>query len=309
MLSSLNFQSVCIACLLCSHFLPFLMAKDNSRTKSRAAKRLEPYNKSPTNRSSGRSGDDRTSDCSSRGGLTRSSHARSSPLHASSEPPDWVKELLKQQQANATELKRLQNKMASSKSQSAQKPHAADPEFSFAGNKKHYQLNKEVLEKIDEALATDDAEDRTKKLTECKDLFVERNKHILLAEKYSWDTVACYTVNPFASDSDDEKNIQKAIKESKQLREEKKRVASSKVLKAKGVFPRASERRVILECSNASYPTPLVAGKQSQPREGQSACFRCFKPGHFARECHAANVQNGAGAVGQSTGNYQQTSQ
>lgn len=284
------------------------MAKDNSRTKSRAAKRLEPYNQSPTNHSSGRTGDVCTSDCSSHGRSSRSSHACSLPLHASSEPPDWVKELLKQQQANATELKRLQSEMASSKFQSAQKPRSADPEFRFAGNKKQYQLNKEVLEKIDEALVMDDGEDCTKKLTEGKDLLVERNKHILLAEMYGWDTVACYTADPLASDSDDEKKIRKAVKESKQLREEKKR-AASKVLKAKGVIPRASERRVILERSNVSYATPLVGGKQNQPHDGRSVCFRCFKPGHFARDCRAAIVQNGTGAVGQSTGNYQQTSQ
>ena len=178
----------------------------------------------------------------------------------------------------------------------------------IAGNKKQYQLNKEVLEKIDEELAMSDGEDRTKKLTEGKDLLVERNKHILLAEKYGWDTVACYTGDLLANDSDDEKKIRKAVKESKQLREEKKRVASSKVLKAKGVIPRASDRRVILERGNVSYATPLVAAKQSQPRDGRSVCFRCFEPGHFTRECHAVNVQNGAGAVGQSTGNYQQTS-
>ena len=276
------------------------MAKDNPRTRSRAAKRLEPYNKSPTNRSSGRSGEDCTSERSSRGGSSRSSHGSSLTPPASSEPLDWAKELLKQQQANATELKRLQSEMASSKSQSVQKPRAADPEFHFAGNKKQYQLNKEVLEKIDEALAMDDGEDRPKKLTKGKDLLVERNKHILLAEKYGWDTVACYTANQLASGSDDEKKIRKAVKESKQLREEKKRAASSKVPKAKGV---------ILERGNASYATPLVAGKQSQPRDRRSVTFRCFKPGHFARECRAANVQNGAGAVGQSTGNYQQTSQ
>ena len=82
----------------------------------------------------------------------------------------------------------------------------------------------------------DDGEDRTKKLTEGKDLLVERNKHILLAEKYGWDTIA--------SDSDDEKKVQKPVKESQQLREEKKRVASSKVPKTKGGFQRASERRV-----------------------------------------------------------------
>ena len=35
-------------------------------------------------------------------------------------------------------------------------------------------------------------------------------------------TVACYTADPLASDSDYEKKIRKAIKESKQLREERK---------------------------------------------------------------------------------------
>ena len=159
------------------------------------------------------------------------------------------------------------------------------------------KLKKEVLEKIDEALAIDNGEDRTKKLTEVKDLLVERNKTILLAGKYGWDTVACYTAEPLASDLDHEE------KESKQLRGSKKRAASSKVSKAKVIIPRALERRVILECSNASYATPLVVGKQSQPRDGRSVCFRCFT------EPRAANVQNGVGAVVQSTGNYQQTSQ
>lgn len=65
-----------------------------------------------------------------------------------------------------------------------QKHCAADPEFRFTGNKKYHQLNKEVLETIDEVLATDDSKDRTKKLPEVKDLLMERNKHILLAEKY-----------------------------------------------------------------------------------------------------------------------------
>ena len=81
--SSFNFQSVRITCLLCSHFLSVLMAKDSSHTKSWAA--------------------------------------HYSPPRTSSEPPDWAKELLKQQQANATELKHLQNEMVSSEFQSAQK--------------------------------------------------------------------------------------------------------------------------------------------------------------------------------------------
>ena len=35
--------------------------------------------------------------------------------------------------------------------------------------------------------------------------------------------MACYTAEPLATDSDDEKRIRKAVKESKQLRDEKKR--------------------------------------------------------------------------------------
>lgn len=130
-----------------------------------------------------------------------------STRHASADLPDWAKELLKQKQTNATELKRLQSEVASSRSQSSQKPRAADPEFCFAGNKIQYQLNSEVVDKIGEALAAIGDEERTLKLQEGKDLRLRRNKHILLAEKYRWDTVACYTAEPLANDSDDKKKI------------------------------------------------------------------------------------------------------
>ena len=91
----------------------------------------------------------------------------------------------------------------------------------------------------------------TQKRKEGRDLLcLERNKNILLAEKYGWDTVACYIAEPLASHSDDEKKILKAVKESKQLREEKKRSVSSKFTRPKGVIPRPSERRVILERNN-----------------------------------------------------------
>ena len=55
------------------------------------------------------------------------------------------------------------------------------------------------MEKIDEALETLDANERSAKLNEGKDLLLKRNKHILLAKKYGWDTVACYTAEPLAT--------------------------------------------------------------------------------------------------------------
>ena len=114
--------------------------------------------------------------------------------------------MLEQQQANAAELiKRLQNKLASFSPKVAKKQRAPDPEFRFAGNKKQYELNRDIMEKIDEALESVDVDERSDKLNEGKDLLLKRNKHILLAEKYGWDTVACYTAEPLATDSDDKK--------------------------------------------------------------------------------------------------------
>ena len=69
-------------------------------------------------------------------------------------------------------------------------------------------------------MVTSDDEERNTLLQEGEALLVELNKHICLADKYGWDTVECYTAEPLASDSGDEKRIKKAIKESKQLRED-----------------------------------------------------------------------------------------
>ena len=118
--------------------------------------------------------------------------------------------------------------------------------------------------------------------------------------------VACYAADPLASDSDDEKKIRKVIKETKQLRDEKRRNSCSKVTRPKGVIPRSSDSRVILDRNSASELLPFVAEKQNQACDERSVCFRSFKPGHFATDCRAANVFNKAGSAGQTSSNYQQ---
>ncbi|KAK2556219.1 Ceramide synthase [Acropora cervicornis] len=246
-------------------FLSFkaILEKDKQR-QSRALRCLEPYNNSPhgrpKDRASGSSGVVHTVHGSSVGSSGRRSKSHGSRSRSSSpaQPPEWAKQLLEQQQANAAELKRLQNELASSSSKVTRKQRAPDPEFRFSGNKQQYELNRDVMEKIDEALESLDADERSAKLKEGKDLLLQRNKHILLAEKYGWDTVACYTAEPLATDSDDEKRIRKAVKECKQLRDEKKRSATAKH-KAKGGVPQQfTERRVFFDRPAA---TPPVAGK------------------------------------------------
>jgi len=60
-------------------------------------------------------------------------------------------------------------------------------------------------------------------LDEGKKLLLERNKHIMLGEIYGWEAVDCYVQEPFACDSDDEKRIKCAVKESKAVKLESKK--------------------------------------------------------------------------------------
>ena len=79
------------------------------------------------------------------------------------------------------------------------------PEFKYKRNKIQFDINKSVMEKIENALEMSDDEKRCATLNEGKDILVQRNKHIKLAEKYGWETVDCYVEEPLASDSDNEK--------------------------------------------------------------------------------------------------------
>ena len=194
---------------------------------------------------------------------------------------------------NAAELKRLQNGLASSSSKVAKKQHAPDPEFHFEGNKKQYELNQDVMEKIEEALKSVNADGWSAKLNEGRDLLLERNKHILLAEKYGWDTMACYTVEPLATDSDNKKRILKAVKESKQFWDERKRSATA-TRKAKGGVPRQFT-------VNRPATTPPVVGKFPSSREVRYTCCRCYRQGHFAHDCRSAVASDRPDGSGQAS--------
>jgi hypothetical protein len=77
-------------------------------------------------------------------------------------------------------------------------------EVSYAGNKKQYDVNQVVMQRMDRALASDDLDEVSKEISAGRSLLMERNKHLLLADKYGWDTVECYSAEPLAIDSEDE---------------------------------------------------------------------------------------------------------
>ncbi|CAB3994684.1 Hypothetical predicted protein [Paramuricea clavata] len=94
-------------------------------------------------------------------------------------------------------------------------PKVAELEFRYQGNKKQYEPNKNVLEHVDQILASHDMGEISAELSHGKRILEEQNKHILLEEKYGWDTVHCYTAEPLTSDSEDEKRIKRALKKTR----------------------------------------------------------------------------------------------
>ena len=190
------------------------------RMSNAALRRLEAHNVSPetveTNSRQRRSRPSRRSrsrERSSRGSSRHESHRSQENFEES--VPRWAQQLLDAQKESDERLKTLESEIRATSKQIKKRKHSPTPEFKFKRNKIQYDLNKSVLDKIENALELSDDEQRCLVLNEGKELLVERNKHIKLAEKYGWETVDCYIEEPLASDSEDDKKIRRAVKESK----------------------------------------------------------------------------------------------
>ena len=233
---------------------------------------------------------------SRRQGSRHESPEREETPNRAEEPPSWAKELLQQQKLYSKELKKLKNELDDAKLRKHGKLSDPEPEFHFEGNKKQHKLNRHVSDKIDTAKNTSDDESRTKLLEEGEKLLLVRNKHICLADKYGWDTVECYSAEPLASDSGDEKRIKKAVKESKQLREEKRKAAAAKWKPKKSPPQRGTDgpKRVVVEKSHIFRTAGMSSNMARDPKQ---LCFCCGRNGHYARDCRASVTSGGPSCV------------
>ena len=90
------------------------------------------------------------------------------------------------------------------------------------------EFNNSVLKKLKDALEADTSEDHSPLLEEGIELIKQKNKLLVISNKYGWETGVAYMLDPIAEDSDDERRIKKARKEAKLLNEEKKKQLKSK---------------------------------------------------------------------------------
>ena len=90
-------------------------------------------------------------------------------------------------------------------------------EFKFKRHQKQHELNQIVINKTEEAMETSGEDERLESLREGKDLLIQGNKHLVMADCCGWPVVEAYVDNPLASDSEGEKKIRCAITELKNV--------------------------------------------------------------------------------------------
>ena len=70
-----------------------------------------------------------------------------------------------------------------------------------------YSLNSKIYKKLEGATVTEDFEEGNSILREGMDLLSQRNKVLIVSDKYGWETAVAYGTDPVANDSEDEKTI------------------------------------------------------------------------------------------------------
>lgn len=263
--------------------------------KSRATQRLLAHNASPTRNSRkrsrnehGRPEDRRESSNGSRHKSPPRKERRSKSKSSNrSESPDstpsWAKKLLEAHQKSEERLQHLEKELKSRPATERSREKSPQPDFKYKRNKIQYELNMKVLDQLDAAASASDETVRNQALEEGRKLLKERNKHIQLAEKYGWEAVDCYVQEPLACDSDDEKRIKRAVKESKILKAESRKPSKPRAQ----LLGRAQQSFTSNPNSPGARRVVLPASRQKLESSQGDGCFRCGRAGHFAKNCRA----------------------
>ena len=145
-----------------------------------------------------------------------------------------------------------------------------------------------MVDHLRRALDSDDPFQKGYQINEGINKIVKRNKRLMLADRHGWATAEAYERDPIADDSSDEKRIKRAKKEAQSFLEEKARTKKVRVMSRKRNF------------RNSGGPRPFSSGFSfsnvypQEPRSFPLTCWRCKRPGHFARFCQAPIPPNPA---------------
>ena len=177
--------------------------------------------------------------------------------------------------------------------------HSEPHKFKRKANEDQYKFNLKLGETLDNAKSAAQKSQLEKvksELDEGEKLLLERQKHILLADKSEsgWFTVDEYKKHDLAENSDDEKRIFSA--------ERRARATLSSLKKKRSSLYAASRRSSLVRLSAPSTSLgstqqqpqatqPLVPSSFTVRRPNMGSCFACGKPGHWRSTCPAMAKQ------------------
>ena len=173
--------------------------------------------------------------------------------------------------------------------------------ISGKGNENQFNHAKEVMADLDEAIDHLEEEDYAKvreSLEQGKKKLTRRIKLIRIADRNGWPTVEEYLSDDLASDSDDEKQLNKAIRTANLKQEKRKRERKSfnqKRFEAKSRFSSQNNRITNFERIPAQpQRQPLNTQYRSNYNNNSSnrQCWNCFAYGHFYQQCPSLRDNN-----------------
>ena len=161
----------------------------------------------------------------------------------------------------------------------AKKARQMEPQLKKVGNQKQYKYNQELLDEIEMAdryLDKGNIERAKEKLSNGKKLINKKFKQIKLAdrEEHGWQVVKFYESDDLASDSEDEKSINRAKREA---------AAAAKKRETKRKERKRTETSSFRSRSNKDY-SATASFKGRTPL----FCYGCNREGHTKKFCFAS---------------------
>ena len=168
--------------------------------------------------------------------------------------------------------------------QSMKKIKTETPKFSRKGNKDQFEFNVDVLnrlEKIEKLVEKERKAEALKTLEEGKKFIAKRQKLVQIADRESdgWNVVKEYISDDLASDSDDEKRINKARKKAAEKRKttEKSKNDRKRIKQSDSRYGQKSESRY--ESHKSEQKSDFRKNKYDRE------CYICKRVGHLSYNC------------------------
>ena len=170
----------------------------------------------------------------------------------------------------------------SSQGESSKKRVRRTPQFRSKGNQKRYDDTEEVLEKLESAetaIGVNNIVAAKEAIKAGKELLLKQQKYVKMVdrEELGWEVVRHYVSDDLASDSEDEKAINRARREA---------LASLKKKKLDSAGKSTSSDLPTFRSSSSSYRSKTPTRSSHSPADSHTTiCYACGRTGHMQYSC------------------------